>query len=189
MTKLRDAVMTADEQGDETEIESALDELRDFTLSHIVVNIIEENGREKITFGTGVFYLENSYIRAANKAIAEAEQKIANSSTSNGNIFAAASNTCKPLALKNGWHWNSEGYIKCMTGEIDKYPTSEEITTTLLADVPSTEIYRVEFSSPVFTVSWSGFFIILCSLVIVVIFTRFLIWLILKIALIFVENP
>lgn len=185
MAKLRDTVIAADELGDQEAIRQSLDDLRKFTFSHIVINISEQNGRENITFGTGVFYLEKSYIRDANAAIAEAEKKIASSSSTNGNIFAAASEVCKPIAAAHGWQWNSEGYLKCMTGEIDKHPTSTEISTTLLANVPSTELYRVEFSSPTFTFSLSGIFIILCSLIIVVILTRFLIWLILKITLFF----
>lgn len=186
MTELRDAVFSADEEGNDEALKENLNKLKNFTNSHIIFNIVEKNGEKTLTFGTGPFYLENSYIRAANAAIEEAESKLSDDKNPNGNIFAAASDVCKPLAIRNHWSWNSSGYLNCMTGELDKYSASSEITTTLLADIPSTELYRYEFVSPVWALSLSGLFILLSLALIVVIFTKFLIWLMIRIALFFV---
>ena len=186
MTHLKEEVLTADKDNDPKGIEESLQELKDFTFHHIIVNVVEKNGVQRITFGTGPFYLEDSYTRDATAALAEAEQKLSTDENPNGNVFAAAMAVCKPQAIKNGWAWNSPGYLNCMTGEINKYPTSEtayEIT----ADIPSTSLYRYDFSSPVWAPCLSGFAILLCAVLIVVIFIRILLWCILRIALIFLK--
>ena len=76
MTELRDAVLKADESEDDEAIMKTLGELKNFVFSNIVINIVDENGAQKITFGTGPFYLEHQYIRAANAALKEAEEKL-----------------------------------------------------------------------------------------------------------------
>ena len=186
MTELRSAVLAADESGDETEISSSLSELAAFTRKNIVINIVDDNGEQKIVFGTGPFYLEHSYLRAAEKALDEAEKQLTDDTNPNGNIFAAAMNVCKPQAIANGWAWNSPGYLDCMTGEINKYPSSENLTDQISAKIPSTELYRKEFSSPLLAFSLSGITILLCLILIVVIFIRFIIWIILRLSLLFV---
>ena len=75
MTELRDAVLAADESENDEETTKRLEELRGFVLSNMVINVVDDNGEQKITFGTGPFYLEHQYIRAANKALEEAESK------------------------------------------------------------------------------------------------------------------
>ena len=184
MSELRDAVLAADVSGDKESISSALSELQTFTRTHTVINITNSNGGELIRLGTGPFYLENSYHRDANAAIEAAEQSLSDGSNPYGNIYQIASNVCKPLAKKYGWSWNSQGYMNCMTGELAKYPSAPDISTTILADIPSTELYRYDFSSPIWTPSFSGFFSLLCLIIIVVLFTRFLLYIMLKLILI-----
>ena len=91
MAELRDAVISADNLGDDELLQEKLQALQEFTFKHVVVNIIERNGTQNLTFGTGPFYLEGQYLRAANEAIAEAESQLANDSNPNGNIYAAVS--------------------------------------------------------------------------------------------------
>lgn len=186
MLSLREEVLQADEEGNDEKIEESIQKLKDFTFHHIVINVVEKNGVQRITFGTGPFYLENSYTRDAADAIAKAEQNLSGSSNPNGNVFAAAMDVCKPQAIKNGWAWNSPGYITCMTGEINKYPTSDA-AYSIEAQIPSTSLYRYDFSSPVWAPSISGFVLLLCLILIVVIFIRILIWCVLRIALIFLK--
>ena len=190
MMDLKNAVLAADESGDEPTILASLDNLKKFTDTHIVVNILEKNGRQDIIFGTGPIYLEHLYTKKATEEIAKAEQKLAETGDTNpnGNIFAAAMAVCKPLAIQNRWNWNSPGYLNCMTGEINKYPASDDITDSLTADVPSTALYRYDFASPVWAPTAAGFVILLCLILIVVIFIRVLIWITLRIALIFLKN-
>ena len=185
MTELRDAVLTADESDDDTEIASALEELKSFVFSNIVVNVVDENGRQKVTFGTGPFYLEHQYIRAANKALEEAEKTIADDSNPNGNVYALASDVCSPQAIANGWTWNDANFINCMVGEIQKYPAADEINDTIAASLPSTELYRKEYAGPVWAPTLAGFMILITLVIIVVIFIRGIVWLFLRLSLIF----
>lgn len=186
MTELRDAVLAADEKEDDEEIAKTLEELKQYVFHEVVINIVDDNGGQKIMFGTGPFYLEHSYIRAANKALEEAEAKMASGDNPNGNVYGKAGEVCRALAIQNGWSWNNANFINCMLTEIQKYPAADEIQDTIIASLPSTELYRKNYASPIFTFSATGLVIVLIVLIIVVIIIRFFIWVILRISLFFV---
>lgn len=186
MVELRAAVIEADEANDDTAIQTTLTDLQEFVFTHIVVNVIEHNGNQEIIFGTGPFYLEHQYLRAANAAIAAAEAKLSSDANPYGNIYSAVSNICRPIAVVNGWAWNSPGYLDCWTSELAKYPASDNLEVNLTADVPSTELYRHNYASPLWAPSWAGLAILACLIILAIIVIRFLIWCILQIALIFV---
>lgn len=189
MSELRRAVLEADAVNDDAALQESLVQLQNFVFSHVVINVAENNGTQSIVFGTGPFYLENQYLRAANAAIEAAEANLANDANPNGNIYAAVSAICKPLAIENGWSWNSPGYLECWTSELAKYPTSDELSSNLLvADIPSTELFRVNYASPLWAPSWAGLAILACLLIIAVVAVRFLIWCILKVSLLFVSK-
>ena len=183
MTELRDAVMAADEAEDEAAVADGLEELKDFVFNNIVINVVDDNGEQKVTFGTGPFYLEHMYIRAANAALAEAEKNMANDGNPNGNVYAMASEVCKAAAIANGWTWNSPEYINCMMSEIQKYPAADELQSSIAASLPSTELYRKNYASPVWAPSFTGFMLLLTLVIIVVIFIRGLWWVILRLSL------
>jgi len=186
MTELRDAVMSADDENDDEKIEKGLLELRKFTYSNMVINIVEENGEQKITFGTGPFYLEHQYLRAAKKALKEAEDKLSSDANPNGNIYGMAGDTCKALALQNGWTWDNANFINCMVTEINKYPASDNVHDTFVAALPSTELYRHNYASPAWAPSLAGWLILITVVIIVVIFIRFLVFIILRLSLLFI---
>lgn len=188
MTDLKAAVITADEQGDDEALAKSLAELRDFTSTHTVINVVEKNGKSNITFGTGPIYLEQTYIRKASAALAEAEANANTDQNPNGNVFAKAMDVCKPQAINNGWAWNSPEYLGCMTGEIAKYPTSETVEDTYAASLPSTALFRYEFASPIWTLTPSGILGIICIILAAVVLLRAFLWLILHIALLFVKK-
>ena len=187
MAEMRDVVLTADaEEASDEEIAEKLKALKEFTVSNMVINVVDDNGEQKITFGTGPFYLEHQYIRAANRALAEAEKNIASDANPNGNIYALASETCRAQALANGWTWDNPNYINCMVSEIQKYPAADEIQDKIIASLPSTELYRWDFAAPIWAPTLTGFMILITIILIVVIFIRFLIWAFLHLALLFV---
>lgn len=188
MTELKDAVLTADKEGDEQKIAESLNALQQFTFSHIVFNVVEENGNQKIVFGTGKFYLENLYIKKATEALQAAESKIVDDSNPNGNVYGQAGAVCRPKAIANGWDWNTPEYIECMLTEINKYPVKTELDEALIADLPSTELFSINYASPIWAPTLAGFTILLCAILIVVIFIRVLIWIVLRITLIFLKN-
>jgi len=189
MASLRSEVLKLDEEGNEEELVKKLNELKSFTTENIIINITEKNGLMKVSFGTGPFYLENSYLKAAGEAIKKAEETaVVDDSNPNGNIYAAASAVCRPKAIRGGWTWNSQEYISCFTEELAKYPASENSNDTFLADIPSTELFRYEFASPLWAPTLSGLVILVLLILTVVIFIRFLIWLILEISLTLIKN-
>ncbi|MBR2641341.1 hypothetical protein IKD49_02720 [Candidatus Saccharibacteria bacterium] len=185
MTELRDAVLQADMDENDEEITKRLETLKDFVFSNMVINIVDDNGDKKITFGTGPFYLEHQYIRAANRALEEAEKNIASDNNPNGNIYALASETCKRLAIANGWTWDNPNYINCMMSEIQKYPAAAEIQDKIIASLPSTELYRKNYASPIWAPTWTGFMVLLTLIILVVIFIRMIVWIFLRLSLIF----
>ena len=187
MVELRDAVLAADAEENEEKILEAMNALKDFTFSNVVINIVDDNGNQRITFGTGPFYLEHMYTRAALTALSEAEQSFQSDDNPNGNIYSAASEICQPIAIRNGWTWNNPNYVNCMMTEIAKYPeTDQEIKDSIIAKVPSTELYRYNYASPIWAPTLTGFALLISAVIIVVIFIRIFIWIFLKIALRFV---
>ena len=188
MTNLKADVTTADESNDDTAISESLLKLQTFTRTHTVVNVVEKNGESYVTFGTGPVYLENQYNRKASEALAAAEAKAGTDENPNGNVFAKAMDVCKPIAIANGWVWNSPGYIECMTGEINKYPVSERIEDTYVASLPSTALFRFDFASPIWTPTLSGFVAIICLVLAGVLIVRVFSWFFLRLALVFIKN-
>lgn len=186
MTELRDAVISADESENDEEIARTLEELRSFVLSNIVINVVDDNGAQRITFGTGPFVLEHKYRRDATAALEEAERNMSADGNPNGNIYAAASEACRGIAIANGWSWDNENYINCMMGEIQKYPASENLQDQMMANLPSTGLYRHNYASPVWAPTLSGFFILITLAIIVVILIRGIIWIILRLSLLFI---
>ncbi|MBQ6396144.1 hypothetical protein IJH89_00995 [Candidatus Saccharibacteria bacterium] len=188
MTRLRDEVLAADEEGNDVALAAALNDLQSFVSHHEVINVVEKNGNYSVEFGTGVFFLESSYRRAATAALdAVADQEI-DDSNPNGNIYAAASAVCRPRAIANGWTWDSQEHIDCYMAELSKYPADSLGDGTITVDIPSSALYRREFSSPVWTFSLTGLVSLATALLGVVIFIKFLIWGALEIALIIIKT-
>ncbi|MBR3055726.1 hypothetical protein IKG64_00165 [Candidatus Saccharibacteria bacterium] len=185
MTELRDAVLAADEADDDAAIIQNLENLKDFVFHNIVINIVDDNGTQKVTFGTGPFYLEHQYIRAANAALEAAETSLTGDSNPNGNVYQMASDVCRPQAIASGWAWNNPNYINCMMSEIQKYPAADDIQDTIIAALPSTELYRHNYASPLWAPTLSGFMLLLTAIIIVVILIKVIIWLILRLSLLF----
>ncbi len=187
MVELRSAVLEADAEGNEEAIQQSLTNLKDYVYSHTVINVVESNGIQQIIFGTGPFYLEHQYIRAANAAIEAARTELIDDSNPNGNIYAAVAGICQPLAITNGWQWSDQGYLDCWTSELAKYPEADIKDNHLTANVPSTELYRLNYASPIFSWTPAGLAIIVCLILAVIILIRFAIWCALKIALLFLK--
>jgi len=188
MVELRDAVLKADEAGNDEEIERTLTELKEFVFSHVVVNTAESNGVRSVILGTGPFYLEQQYLRAANAAIEAAGSQMVDDKNPNGNIYAAVAAICQPQAIANGWAWYSQGYLDCWTSELDKYPASENLGVELTADVPSTELYRKNYASPIWAPTPAGFAGLACVILAIIIIVRLLVWCVLNLALLFLKK-
>ena len=186
MAKLRDEVLAADANEDNEAIQRSLDKLRSFVVSNIVINVVDDNGLQRVTFGTGPFYLEHQYLRAANQALEEAENTLIADSNPNGNVYAMASEVCRPQAIAGGWTWDDPNYINCMVSEIQKYPAANEIQDSIKASLPSTELYRREYAAPIWTPTLTGFMVLITLIIIVVIMYRMIVWIVLRLSLLFV---
>lgn len=184
MERLRSQVLAADKADDLSAINSSLQNLKTFTSSHIIINSHEINGQTKIFFGTGSFYLERQYAKKAHAELEKAEAALQRQQSGGTNIYAAASAVCKPLAIKNGWAWNSEGYINCMMGEIARHPSAPDLGTLANVNLPSIDLYRYSYLSPLWAPTPAGFALLACLILIVLLAIRIIWWLILKIALI-----
>lgn len=185
MTELRDAVLAADAAENDEELAEALTNLKEFVFHDVVVNVVEENGVQRVSFGTGPFYLEHQYLRAANAALEKAEGELTSDENPNGNIYGMAGETCRALALANGWTWDNANFINCMVTEIQKYPAADEIQDQIIAKLPSTELYRKNYASPVWAPTLTGWLILITLVIIVVIFIRILVWVVLRLSLLF----
>lgn len=190
MTQLRDAVIAADKEGGDQKITDALNKLRDFTTTHIIFNTLENNGERKIIFGTGPMYLEQSYIRKAQAEIARAQEALdqeGDGSNPNGNVYKKVAKTCDALSRKYGWGFN-QSYINCFQENLAKYGASSELTLDKYANLPSPELYRYDFVSPVWCPCLSGIIILICALLAVYLVIRFLIWIVLSIVIFVAER-
>lgn len=187
MAELRTAVLAADQEGDDEQIRQTLTTLRDYVYSHTVINITDNNGSPEVTFGTGPFYLEQQYIRAANAAIEAASSELVDDSNPHGNIHAAVAAICQPQAIANGWQWSSPGYLDCWTSELTKYPETDISDNHLIAKVPSTELYRHNYASPIFSWTPTGIAIVVCAVLMLIIIIRIVVWCALKVALLFLR--
>lgn len=175
MVELRKAVLVADEAEDDAKIDETLRALQEFTLKHIVFNIVEENGEQKIVFGTGPFYLEHQYLRQANVAIAKAKELAAQNVNTSENVYDKAAEVCDALGRQRGWSYDAN-YIGCMQSELAKYPASDKIAETPV-DIPSTELFRHDFASPLWYPCLSGIVILVTALLSVMLVVRILVWL------------
>ena len=187
MTELKAEVLAADEEGNDEKIAETLNNLKNFTFSHIVINVVEQNGTSRITFGTGPLYLEHQYLRKTSEILQQAEQNVGTDANPNGNVYAAAMSVCQPQAQRNGWAWNNPDYMNCYLTEINKYPASERIEDTVVVSLPDTTLYRYDFASPMWAPTLTGFAMLASLILAAVIIIRLFAWIVIHIAILFVK--
>lgn len=191
MVSLRDAVLAADKEADDEKLASSMKELREFVATHIVFNVLDRNGEQEVIFGTGPFYLEESYIRKAEAEIKKAQEiadKQGADTNPNGNIYSKVSDVCDALARRYGWRYPDQRYLNCWTEELAKYPSSGTIDIFEVAQIPSTDLYRHDFSSPIWYPCLSGITILICAILLIWAAIRIIIWFIAKITLFVVDK-
>lgn len=150
--KLRDAVITADKNN--TDVETPLRELREFTYSHMNADL---------SSGTGVqqpIQLKYRYDR-----LVEAEK--AKIESANSNIYTDAQNECEKQFPAGQVGVSGRGRISC----IEDYVSSHGVTET--ASIPES-LYKFDFVSPVWSPDLAGLALLasaVCSVLFVVRFT------------------
>ena len=120
---------------------------------------------------TGLFYLEHAYERDVKKAT-EANQS---DTTVTGKIVKQADRICKQ---RHGNYYSS-AYVLCFSEEqarlIEQYPQMD-----VSVKMPEPELYRHEFTSPLWSPDFAGWSLLASGAVVVVIIARVVTKLILK---------
>ena len=189
MTELRTAVLTADKANDDTKIAESLNSLKSFVSKHIIFNLVDDNGAQYVTFGTGPFYLENLYTRKVTEEIAKAQEAAKkDTSNPNGNIYAKVAAVCDAQGAKNGWRYPDKPYIECWQDDLANYRADSSMSTTEQANLPSPELYRYEYSSPIWYPCLSGIVILICAILAIILVVRLIIAIFVGIALLVTKN-
>ena len=147
MVQRRNAVAIADKSGNETQIFNRLQDLQRYSMTHMNAS-------------SGAVYLQHQYERDSQAAI----KKASAASSENAKVHAEAEAVCHPQY--SGW---SMAYIQCFVNELSKYPTS---ATLQEPELPNTELYRHEYTSPLWTPDFAGWFVILAILILIIIVLR-----------------
>lgn len=141
----RDAVLQADRQGDSEALRNNLSALQRYSADHMNT--------------TGApLYLEGSYKRDVKKIV---EQNSAQSV--HENAMSEADKVCK--SQHPGY---SQAYVQCVAAEQAKFPSANPAAAI---NLPSPSLYRHIFYSPLWTPDFTGFSVLVCiflSLLIVV---------------------
>ena len=179
MDNLRREVLATDAKENVTdqEIIDAINKLKEFTSKHIIVDTYESNGVEWIRFSTGRIVLANSYYRKADEILKKAQTEADNYVTNpNGNIYRQVADICDAQGKRNHWAYPDPRYINCWQDELAKFPSSDELKSQITAEMPSADLYEYEFVSPYWYPCASGFAILACIILILLILIRSVIW-------------
>lgn len=79
-------------------------------------------------------------------------------------------------------------HLNCWTSELAKYPAADELNSQLTASIPSTELFRYNYASPIWAPSWAGWAILVCVILFAIVIVRLVIWLVLQIFLLFLKK-
>ncbi len=149
MVERRDAVLSADQEGNEAITINRLYDLQRYVSAHMNTDL-----------GRGV-YLEAGYARdlQAWQATQYGEQN------PNGNIYKKAQEVCAPRFSSY-----SAAYLQCTTSELAKYPSAADPATD--TSKPRQEAYIHAFSSPFWSPDFAGWSVLVCIVIALLIVTR-----------------
>jgi len=157
MVERRNAVISADENGDEQSIISRLYDLQRYVSNHMNTDM------------GGGMYLEASYKRDSQAAYDQA----AKDSNPNGNIYKKAQEVCAPQFSRYSYQ-----YLQCTTGELAKYPSANELVDSIKA--PKADNYKHDFASPTWSSDFAGWSVLVTVLIGLMILARFVSLLVLR---------
>lgn len=149
MIQRREAVMSADQTGDEVVLGERLYELQSYVSAHMNTDL-----------GRGV-YLEQSY----NRDIQEWQQNEYGDANPNGNIYLRAQEVCAPQ-----FQYYSFQYLQCTTNELAKYPAAANPGTE--SGKPRQEAYIHAYASPAWSADFAGWTVLATGVIALLILTR-----------------
>lgn len=139
MLERRNAVIAADEKGDEEVLIRRLYDLQRHVSQHMNTDL-----------GRGV-YLEASY----NRDLESWQATQYGDQNPNGNIYQKAQEVCAPR-----FSTYSAAYLQCTTSELAKYPAAQSPTDG--SGKPRQETYIHDFASPVWSPDFAGWSVVVC---------------------------
>jgi len=151
MVQRRDAVISADKEGDEQALINRLYDLQRYVSAHMNTDL-----------GRGV-YLENSYTRD----LQDWQTNAYGDGNPNGNIYKKAQEVCAPQ-----FHSYSYAYLQCTTNELAKYPAAADPATD--TSKPRQEAYIHAYATPFWSPDFAGWSVLICVVLIVLIGIRLL---------------
>lgn len=160
MMHRRDAVMSADKEGNKEAIVNRLYDLQRYVATHMNTDL-----------GHGVF-LEYSY----NRDVQNWQQNQYGDSNPNGNIYKKAQEVCAPQ-----FNQYSYAYLQCTTNELEKYPAANNPATD--TSKPRHEAYIHTFTSPLWSPDFAGWSVIIFIIIALLIVIRLVSLIILQVLL------
>lgn len=150
MVQRRDAVISADKQGDQTVIRNRLIELSGYVSSHMNTDLNE-------------VYLAEQYERDK----ADLVKRTVNQQTQIDKevINAKVDAICKPQ-----YQGYSQGYVQCFAREYSKFAPGQNPISSI--KMPDTERYRHVYAAPLWSPDFAGFSVLVCVLITLVIVLR-----------------
>lgn len=148
MIERRSAVFAADTLGNTEIIQNRLYDLQRYVSEHMNTD-------------TNSIYLVKQYERDSKKIIDAA----GDTTNVNGNIYKKASDVCdKQFSIY------SQPYFQCYLSELERYPAADNRPTTVA--LPSRDLYRHEFSAPLWSPDFAGWSLVICAVIAVMIVAR-----------------
>ncbi len=150
MVQRRDAVITADKEGNNDAIINRLYDLQQFVSAHMNTDL-----------GRGV-YLEHSY----NRDLQDWQQNQYGDANPNGNIYKKAQEICAPQFSNYSY-----AYLQCTTNELAKFPAAADPATD--TSKPRQEAYIHAFTAPIWSPDFAGWSVLVFGVVLLLIIIRF----------------
>lgn len=149
MVQRREAVISADKQGDQDDIINRLYDLQRFVAGHMNTDL-----------GRGV-YLEQSY----NRDLQTWQETQYGDANPNGNIYKKAQEVCAPQFSRYSY-----AYLQCTTNELAKYPAAADPASD--TSKPRQEAYIHSFSSPAWSPDFAGWSVLAFGVILLLIVIR-----------------
>lgn len=153
MVERRSAVIAADEKGDKTAIHTSVVDLQRYVSRHMNTNL-----------GNG-FYLAKTYERDRDAALASANQ----STNPNSSVYQQASIECRDR-FQGGRDSFRNDYVQCVVDRVSALSPQTNAETAL--NLPRADVYKINFSSPLWTADLAGLSVAFCLLITLVIVGR-----------------
>ncbi len=159
MIERRDAVLSADEAGNDETTTTRLYDLQRYVSAHMNTDL-----------GKGI-YLESSYNRDKQALL----DKASADNNPNGNIYKKAQDVCAPQFSRY-----SAAYVACTTSELAKYPAANDLSEAVKL---SPDLYLHVFSSPLWSPDFAGWSVLVCIVLMLMILVRLISVIVLRIIL------